>query len=536
MSLFFAIAFLSFLPWSPAYLGTHCTRNSLFLSTQRFLFTEEDDPLNGDLQALVHKVHEKDKEWLKDVLGSSLDKFLKKIGRDDSLRKREKEEVKSTPALPVAFASAVTEGDSGAEKRVVEEIFSRDVRLNGRDEDPRPSLPPLPSIPPPVVAIPAAVPTAGRSKVSERMEKEGDSTARYVSPIPRKARWEAEEEEQVDEEGEEESAQQRQWTALRQLGYSRSDILQLKDAVTKLILQEQVPRPRRLPVHWIVAQSSSADAIPPTPSPVAAKHSRSRIRSGPSSTMAEKGFRSDEVGNDVRWKGGLSAAEDLDYGRRSEGERRTPSSRAERAEEEGETEDEREEPTFWPSREEFKDLLMEESRIRVDVLGDWLAPLVRQESRWRLSLYDRWLQFLDEGLGDRFDVVEDDFHDKHDEGKAAAYERYLEEMRRDTTALLEEEEERRLGRTRRSVALNKEQWFADDENEGKETEAWQQSGSDDLEEPVLLRWARSQRQALQPVEPARPVRTSQSQGNVAASRRSGDHSKDPYWLDGADDF
>lgn len=142
---------------------------------------------------------------------------------------------------------------------------------------------------------------------------------------------------------------------------------------------------------------------------------------------------------------------------------------------------------------------------------------------------------MDEGLGDRFDVVDDDFHDKHDEEKAAAYERYLEEMRRDTTALLEEEEERRLGRTRRDVTLNREQWFADDKKEGKGTEAWEQRTSNDLEEPVLLRWARSQRQGLQPVEPSRPrVRVSQSQGDVAANRRRSD--REPYWLDGADDF
>ena len=31
--------------------------------------------------------------------------------------------------------------------------------------------------------------------------------------------------------------------------------------------------------------------------------------------------------------------------------------------------------SFWPSAEEFKDLLLDESRFRVEVAGDWMAPL-----------------------------------------------------------------------------------------------------------------------------------------------------------------
>jgi len=31
--------------------------------------------------------------------------------------------------------------------------------------------------------------------------------------------------------------------------------------------------------------------------------------------------------------------------------------------------------SFWPSAEEFKDLLLDESRFRVEVAGDWVAPL-----------------------------------------------------------------------------------------------------------------------------------------------------------------
>lgn len=64
---------------------------------------------------------------------------------------------------------------------------------------------------------------------------------------------------------------------------------------------------------------------------------------------------------------------------------------------------------FWPDKEEFKDMLLDESQWRVNIIGDWVAPLVREETKWRYNLYKNWLAFLDEGLGDRFDVVPEEF-------------------------------------------------------------------------------------------------------------------------------
>ena len=53
---------------------------------------------------------------------------------------------------------------------------------------------------------------------------------------------------------------------------------------------------------------------------------------------------------------------------------------------------------FWPDQDEFKDMLLTESRFRVDLVGDWTAPFVKEETKWRYKLYKRWLTFLDEGL------------------------------------------------------------------------------------------------------------------------------------------
>lgn len=73
---------------------------------------------------------------------------------------------------------------------------------------------------------------------------------------------------------------------------------------------------------------------------------------------------------------------------------------------------------FWPAQEEFKDLLLDESRMRIDVLGEWIAPLVRQETKWRYKLYKDWLRFLEEGTGNAFDVVEVEYSPEEENDRA----------------------------------------------------------------------------------------------------------------------
>ena len=60
-------------------------------------------------------------------------------------------------------------------------------------------------------------------------------------------------------------------------------------------------------------------------------------------------------------------------------------------------------------------MLLDESKWRIDLIGDWSAPLIREETKWRYGLYKKWLRFLDEGLGDSFDVVPDGFEDEDEE-------------------------------------------------------------------------------------------------------------------------
>jgi hypothetical protein len=60
-------------------------------------------------------------------------------------------------------------------------------------------------------------------------------------------------------------------------------------------------------------------------------------------------------------------------------------------------------------------MLLDESQWRSGLIGSWSVPLIREETKWRYKLYKNWLKFLDEGLGDGFDVVADEFNEYYDE-------------------------------------------------------------------------------------------------------------------------
>lgn len=58
---------------------------------------------------------------------------------------------------------------------------------------------------------------------------------------------------------------------------------------------------------------------------------------------------------------------------------------------------------FLPTLQEFKSMLLQESRFRMNIVGDWIAPLLRLENKWRYKLYEGFLHFLDVGLGEVVD-------------------------------------------------------------------------------------------------------------------------------------
>lgn len=135
-------------------------------------------------------------------------------------------------------------------------------------------------------------------------------------------------------------------------------------------------------------------------------------------------------------------------------------------------------------------MLLDESKWRIDLIGDWSAPLIREETKWRYGLYKKWLRFLDEGLGDSFDVVLDGFEeaDEEEEGRdstkaqssndsserldnarAVKYERWLKSQLQDDEEWEEKALVERSERSRRREANfrpeDKEGWFDEADEE-----------------------------------------------------------------------
>ena len=56
---------------------------------------------------------------------------------------------------------------------------------------------------------------------------------------------------------------------------------------------------------------------------------------------------------------------------------------------------------FWPDANEFRDMLVEEAKWRLEIVGP-MAPivssLVKSETKWRYNLYVSFLDFLDVNL------------------------------------------------------------------------------------------------------------------------------------------
>ena len=149
-------------------------------------------------------------------------------------------------------------------------------------------------------------------------------------------------------------------------------------------------------------------------------------------------------------------------------------------------------------------MLLDESRWRIDLIGDWSAPLVREETKWRYGLYRKWLQFLDEGLGDSFDVVPEGFEyseedeedstsaraggtkntqEKLDNLRAARYEKWLQSQLQDdgeweVKSLVEKEEGDRRRESSSYSVDDRTEWFDEEESRPERKKSRPRKGSE----------------------------------------------------------
>jgi len=293
---------------------------------------------------------------------------------------------------------------------------------------------------------------------------------------------------------------------LAQLGYNSEEMAMIKPSLRRVILEKQVMRPKDgLPEKWLLpqipmplSQAASSRRRPKgvqadEPFPERQVQRSSSIngvkKEGGGATRRER-TREGE-GEAFSWRGNVVPPTDDElrqvgqYARtRSSGSRSDVSSSSSSSRErtmrktppplkstsqrgkygEEEEEDNEEGPAnFWPDKEEFKDLLLEESEWRVDLLGNWIAPMVREETKWRYDLYKAWLGFLDEGLGDGFDIVSEDFGQGY----------------RDMDMVMQRSRPRRYEAYEADEEEGEEFWEEDEDNDDDEEEEEERAYNDD---------------------------------------------------------
>jgi len=291
------------------------------------------------------------------------------------------------------------------------------------------------------------------------------------------------------------------------LGYSESEVSLIKPSVRAIILDRKVPRPRRmrdLPEDWLIARPLSDDKSQ-RPAGVEETYSSSRQPSGPR--------RASVVTDDDDWSVQPASSESYrgERTRRVDESSNRKSRRGSREKNEGEafawkgkpptvveiensidfpgddedyifSSDSGDDLSFWPDQEEFKDMIIEESKARIEVTGDWIKPLVKEEAKWRYGIYKWFLKFVGEGLSDSYDVEsldsEDNLRQNKNKQSLVSRRRTEEDSASRYDAWLNDRVDQEVGwtdaadlpydnmRERNDSPVNKDDWFsAQDTNE-----------------------------------------------------------------------
>lgn len=196
---------------------------------------------------------------------------------------------------------------------------------------------------------------------------------------------------------------------LEDLGYCNDDFHKLDDDVINLIIEDSIKRPTNIPLQWMKSERSFTRTFDDL-------EEKDKI------TKFEEYSETDEDIEEIeefiiksspnlskrRKRRRVNEDKDMDD-RNIIGERRRRSRatadkvrrRQPIMSKTGKTIDEiQPEGSFWPSLPNFKQFLRQESELRLMILGPDFAETLRNEAKWRLNLYEKWLILLEDGYGE----------------------------------------------------------------------------------------------------------------------------------------
>jgi len=202
-------------------------------------------------------------------------------------------------------------------------------------------------------------------------------------------------------------------STLSKLGYNMEDIYILQAAVLELILEDEIPMPKGgIPSRWMVEEMNDTGGY--NSEVKILKKRKKNVDQNQNPENQRPDARSDSMVEDKDVEVSSQRRRPREQGQPQRRQRQPPnqsdrSSKRQRRSDDSSTRSEKRSGqssnTIWMDVPTFKQYLRREADLRLMILGEDWEDWVKGESEWRLNLYKKWMDVVQNGIGN--DIMED---------------------------------------------------------------------------------------------------------------------------------
>lgn len=183
---------------------------------------------------------------------------------------------------------------------------------------------------------------------------------------------------------------------LEKLGYKIPDLTKLQAEVLELIVEDNIPMPKRgIPKQWLIQDPDYKEVV------ILKKRQKSPVR-GDRKRLPQGRKNRARFDDDRELRSNRKAFDMIDRPRKQKMNKRQSSRRSNE-----------ESDSIWMDIPSFKNYLRREAEFRLSILGPEWEDWVKGESKWRLDLYKKWLDLVEDGYGK--DLMDDLYTVPHNE-------------------------------------------------------------------------------------------------------------------------
>lgn len=172
------------------------------------------------------------------------------------------------------------------------------------------------------------------------------------------------------------------YSIFEKLGYRIPDLTNIQAEVLELIVEDNIPMPKRgIPERWIIQDPENKEVL------ILRKRQKSLRRQDTERLSQGKKYRQ-KFDDDREIRSNRKVVDMKDQPRARRIKKRQRSLRS------NEKLD-----SIWMDISSFKNYLRREAEFRLSILGPEWEDWVKGESQWRLDLYKKWLDLVEDGYG-----------------------------------------------------------------------------------------------------------------------------------------